>query len=75
MARSNVAQTQNTERGETSAVRGARARRTLLGSLPLAALVALMALLIMPATVMATVNGPAETLLDRTLLWIAWVSG
>ncbi len=58
MARSNVAQTQNTGRDGTSDARGVRVRRSLLGSLPLAVLLALMALLIMPATATATGAGP-----------------
>ena len=61
MARSTKAQTQNTGRDGGSDARGRRARRTLFGSLPLAALLALLALLIVPATVTATGAGPGVT--------------
>ena len=61
MARSTKAQTQNTGRDGGSDARGRRARRTLFGALPLAALLALLALLIVPATVTATGAGPGVT--------------
>ncbi|HET8905795.1 MAG TPA: hypothetical protein VFN11_02390 [Ktedonobacterales bacterium] len=61
MARNTIAQTRNTTRGEASDARGVRMRRVLIGSLPLAALLALMALLILPATVSATGAGPGVT--------------
>ena len=58
MARSDIAQTQNTGRGRTLDARGRRVRRFLFGSLPLAALLAVMAVMILPATVSATGAGP-----------------